>query len=108
MKQFVHPPLEDITLAGLLAALADPIRLSIVQRLHQAKGKQGLCCNDAAPCPSLPKSTLSNHFRVLRESGLIRTEKCGIEHISHLRRAEIDQKFPGLLKLVLKLSDTEN
>ena len=43
----------------------------------------------------------------LRESGLIRTEKHGLEHISRLRRAEIDKKFPGLLRLVLKLSTEE-
>lgn len=111
MKRFLHPTIDDITLPGLLAALADPIRLNIVRKLYKAeKGakKGGLCCNDAAPCHTLPKSTLSNHFRLLRESGLIHTEKHGLEHISRLRLSEIDTKFPGLLRLVLKLSDKED
>lgn len=106
MTRFVHPAIDEITLPGLLAALADPMRLGIVRKLYEAKN--GLCCGDAAPCQMLPKSTLSNHFRVLRESGLIRTEKCGLEHISRLRRTEIDTKFPGLLRLVLKLSQKED
>lgn len=106
MKRFLHPSVDDITLPGLLAALADPTRLNIVRKLYAAK-KGGLCCNDAAPCHTLPKSTLSNHFRQLRESGLIHTEKRGLEHISRLRLAEIETKFPGLLRLVLKLSNRE-
>ncbi|MDX1975561.1 MAG: metalloregulator ArsR/SmtB family transcription factor [Rickettsiales bacterium] len=103
MTRFVHPSTNDIMLPNVLSALADPVRLDIVRKLHKAK--DGLCCSDAAPCHTLPKSTLSNHFRVLRESGLIRTEKCGLEHISRLRKDDINQKFPGLLKLVLALSD---
>jgi DNA-binding transcriptional ArsR family regulator len=105
MKQFAHPSIEDIILPGLLSALADPVRLTIVRKLYDSR--DGLCCNEAAPC-DLPKSTLSNHFRVLREAGLIRTEKHGLQHINRLRRAETDKKFPGLLKLVLNLSDKEH
>lgn len=105
MKQFAHPPLDDVSLPGLLSALADPVRLTIVRKLYD--NRDGLCCGDASPCGNLPKSTLSNHFRVLREAGLIRTEKHGLQHISRLRRAETEKKFPGLLKLVLKLSEKD-
>jgi DNA-binding transcriptional ArsR family regulator len=90
-------------LPALLSALADPVRLAIVRNLYGTR--DGLCCSDAAPFGHLPKSTLSNHFRVMREAGLIRTEKHGLQHISRLRRVEIDKKFPGLLKLLLKLSE---
>lgn len=92
-------------LPALLSALADPVRVTIVRKLYDSQ--EGLCCADASPAGNLPKSTLSNHFRVLREAGLIRTEKHGLQHVSQLRRAEIDKKFPGLLKLVLKLSEKE-
>ena len=97
-----HYWLEDIALPDLLSALADPVRLAIVRKLYE--NKDGLCCN-ASSCKKIPKSTLSNHFRVLREAGVIRTEKHGLEHISCLRRAEINKRFPGLLGLVLKLSE---
>lgn len=100
MVQFVHPTREDISLAGVLAALADPMRLRIVKALLQ----EGDCmsCVAAAPCPDIPKSTLSNHFRVLREAGLIRTTKKGVEHRNVVREADINARFPGLLKAILK------
>lgn len=104
MSRFVHPAIEDVTLQAVLAALADPVRLKIVAKLYKHKS---LCCGDASPCNKLPKSTVSNHFRVLREAGLIRTEKKGLEHINTLRRAEIDKKFPNLLKTLLKLQPSE-
>jgi DNA-binding transcriptional ArsR family regulator len=103
MIQFAHPPIDEIALPALLSALADPVRLAIVRKLYGTR--DGLCCSDAAPFGHLPKSTLSNHFRVMREAGLIRTEKHCLQHISRLRRVEIDKKFPGLLKLLLKLSE---
>lgn len=52
----------------------------------------------------MAKSTLSNHFRILREAGLIRTVKQGVEHRSVLREEDINARFPGLLKLVLTLA----
>ncbi|MDE1900201.1 MAG: helix-turn-helix transcriptional regulator [Alphaproteobacteria bacterium] len=102
MVQFVHPAKEDLTLAGVLAALADPMRLDIVRRLKD----KGACasCTDTAPCPKMAKSTLSNHFRILREAGLIRTTKKGVEHQNTLREEDINARFPGLLKLILKLA----
>ena len=99
MVQFVHPARADITLAGILAALADPTRLQIVQGLIA----QGDCmsCSAAAPC-TMAKSTVSNHFRVLREAGLVQTTKKGVEHRNVVREADINARFPGLLKAVLK------
>jgi len=100
MVQFVHPARGDITLEGVLAALADPMRLRIVKvLLGQA---DCLSCTAAAPCPDMAKSTLSNHFRVLREAGLIRTTKKGVENRNIVREADINARFPGLLKAILK------
>jgi DNA-binding transcriptional ArsR family regulator len=100
MVQFVHPSTEDITLAGVLSALADPNRLRIVKGLIGQK--DCMSCTAAAPCPDMAKSTLSNHFRVLREAGLIRTTKKGVEHQNTVREAELNVRFPGLLKSILK------
>ena len=100
MVQFVHPARQDITLAGVLAALADPVRLKIVQSLLSEPAC--MSCTAAAPCPDIPKSTLSNHFRVLREAGLIHTTKKGVEHRNVVREADINARFPGLLKAILK------
>ncbi|MCP9626413.1 helix-turn-helix domain-containing protein [Rhodopseudomonas palustris] len=100
MVQFVHPARDHITLAGVLAALSDPMRLRIVKALLQ----EGECmsCTAAAPCPEIPKSTLSNHFRILREAGLIQTTKKGVENRNVVRESDINARFPGLLKAILK------
>ena len=103
MVRFVHPSKEDITLSGILAALADPVRVKILKSLMEKDGCMSCC--QASPCPKIAKSTLSNHFRILRESGLIRMVKQGVENHSVVRASEINEKFPGLLKTILKYSD---
>jgi DNA-binding transcriptional ArsR family regulator len=104
MVTFVHPSKDDITLPGILNALADPMRLQIVKRLLMEKGG---CqsCSQIAPCPDMAKSTLSHHFRILREAGLIHTTKRGVEHRNSLRLDDVNDRFPNLLKTVLKLVD---
>lgn len=102
MVQFVHPARQDITLAGVLAALADPARLMIVKSLIGQK--DCMSCTAVGPC-NMAKSTLSNHFRVLREAGLIHTTKQGVEHRNAVREADINARFPGLLKTILKHAD---
>jgi DNA-binding transcriptional ArsR family regulator len=103
MVQFVHPAREDITLAGVLAALADPMRLRIVKSLLQQD--DCMSCKEAAPCPDMAKSTLSNHFRILREAGLIETTKKGVEHRNVVREADINARFPRLLKTIVGCSE---
>lgn len=102
MVHFLHPSADDISLSGIFAALGDPVRLKIFMSLMNERGC--LSCTEATPSESIAKSTLSNHFRILRESGLIRTVKQGVENRNSIRRDEIDAKFPGLLKLVAKLA----
>jgi DNA-binding transcriptional ArsR family regulator len=103
MVQFVHPSRDEIKLAGVLAALADPKRLRIVRSLF-AKD-ECMSCTEAAPCPDMAKSTLSNHFRILREAGLVRTSKQGVEHRNVLREDDINARFPKLLKTILSLPE---
>src|SRR5471032_3013700 len=102
MVQFVHPAKDDITLVGIFGALGDPMRLCILKSLMKKDGC--MSCSEATPCPDMAKSTLSNHFRILREAGLIRTTKKGVENRNTLRADDINAKFPSLLKLILKLS----
>lgn len=102
MAPFVHPATDDITLSGILAALSDPVRLQIFKRLVDEKSC--LSCSEATPCPDIAKSTLSNHFRILREAGLIRTTKRGVENRNVVRCEDVDAKFPGLLAAILKLA----
>ncbi len=83
-------------LERVLYALSDPVRLSIVRQLAR---------DGEASCSTLdrgrPKSSMSHHFRVLRDSGLVWTRTDGVTHMNALRRAELDARFPGLLAAVL-------
>ena len=101
MTRFVHPAKEDITLAGVLDALGDPMRLGIVKKLLD-KRHGCLSCSGASPCPEIAKSTLSHHFRILREAGLIHTTKQGVENLNTVRWDELNERFPGLLATIMK------
>ena len=96
VRAFHHPGVEDITLDGLLYALSDPTRREIVLKLIR-HGEM----NCSRSCQDLPPSTVSHHHRVLRESGLIRSEKRGVEVVNVARKADVDRRFPGLLDAIL-------
>lgn len=100
MSQFVHPSRADITLVGVLSALGDPIRLAIVRKLVTLS--DGRSCGNLSPCETVARSTLSHHFRVLRESGVIHQVKKGVEIINTVRRDDLEARFPGLLDQILK------
>lgn len=101
-RPFVHPAIEDVTLESVLYALADPTRLEIVKKLS-GRGC-ALNCSEAVPV-DLPKSTRSHHFQVLREAGLIKSERRGTEVVNGLRCAEIEKRFPGVISSILKASE---
>ena len=86
---------------GILHALADPVRLGIVRALLHAK--DGINCVDTLRSVrvSRPKSTCSQHFQILREAGMVFSERRGVELINHLRRDDLAARFPGLLESVL-------
>jgi DNA-binding transcriptional ArsR family regulator len=91
-----YPEREDITIYGILAALSDPTRLTIVRQLAQQEER---CPFDFLDIGS--KQNLSHHFKVLREAGLIMSRYEGRQKFIWLRRDPIDDMFPGLLDGVL-------
>ncbi len=99
MRTLNHPSRKSLTLSGVLYALSDPVRLSIVKSIaahgEQSCGTFGL---------SVAKSTASHHFRVLRETGVIQMRAEGTQYINSLRREDLDSRFPGLLDAVLAAS----
>ena len=97
MKAYAHPALRDVPLHAVMQALSDPCRVAIVRELLQANGR-ALACNEVRL--NISKATRSHHFEVLRAAGLIHTETEGTKCMTSLRRKELNQRFPGLLKLV--------
>ena len=100
-RPFLHPSTDDLKLESVLYALADPVRLEIVRRL--VTGDCPLNCSTAAPA-HLAKSTQSHHFQILREAGLIRSERRGTEVVNTVRCNEIEAKFPGVVSAILKVA----
>lgn len=101
MRPLVHPSIEDITVEGILHALSDPVRAAIYAELAISSG--ATCSNFLKISDrDIPKSTLSQHFRALREAGLIRSERHGVEMRNTTRCEEIDQRFPGLIMAIMK------
>ncbi len=96
-RPFHHPAAKDISIDGLLHALSDPTRREIVAKLMNC---EGMSCSKA--CVDLPPSTVSFHHKLLRDAGLIRSEKVGVEVINSLRKADIDKHFPGLLEAIFR------
>ena len=96
MRGFNHPAIEDVALEQVFHALSDPLRLAIVCQL--ARTPEASCSELTA---GRPKSSMSHHFRVLREAGLVRTRAQGTAHANALRREELDRRFPGLIDALI-------
>ncbi len=102
MKPLVHPSVEDITVEGILHALSDPVRAAIFAKIASSNCAQ-TCSNFLTVGErGVPKSTLSQHFRTLREAGLIRSERSGVEMKNTPRCKEIDARFPGLIAAIVR------
>jgi DNA-binding transcriptional ArsR family regulator len=95
-RQLSGPAREQMSLAPVLAALSDPVRLEIVCKL--ANGAELSCGSLGLP---VAKSTLTHHLRVLREAGVIVQRPVGTSKMTCLRREDLDACFPGLLDSVL-------
>lgn len=95
MKQLEHPIAGEITLTGVLGALSDPVRLSIVAQLASGseRGSSAFDCDIA-------NSTLSHHLKVLRLAGIIQHRKEGTRCFVSLR-PDLENVFPGLLQSLL-------
>jgi DNA-binding transcriptional ArsR family regulator len=55
----------------------------------------------------IPKSSLSQHFKVLREAGLIRSERQGVEMHNTSRCTEVEGRFPGLVAAIINAHASE-
>src|SRR3954454_9799893 len=102
MREPHHPSCEELDLSDVLHALSDPARLEIVRRL--AAGPEWSCGRFEI---GLSKATLSHHFRVLREAGVLRTRPDGRKRVLSLRRDDLENRFPGLLDAVVGTAEVK-
>lgn len=101
MRPLFHPAVPDITVEGLLYALSDPVRAQIYAEM--AASECPLNCSNFRNVDNrtLPKATLSQHFKILRESGLIRSERKGVQMHNTTRCAELKGRFGDMLAAIL-------
>jgi DNA-binding transcriptional ArsR family regulator len=100
MREPHHPSCAELELPAILHALSDPARLEIVRRLSS-----GPECTCGTFDLGLSKATLSHHFRVLREAGVVRTRPDGRKRMLSLRDDDLNGRFPGLLDAILSADE---
>jgi DNA-binding transcriptional ArsR family regulator len=98
-----HLAAEDITLQGVLEALTDPVRRSIVRQL--ADSERDMACGTFDI--NVTRATSTHHFKVLRRAGVIRQHYQGTVKLNTLRRDDLERAFPGLLDAIINAANHE-
>ncbi len=101
MRPIIHPAASDITVEGILHALSDPLRVHIFSQIASAQCPQTCSAFLAFSNRNIPKSTLSQHFKVLREAGLIRSERKGVEMHNTPRHEDVHERFGALIAAII-------
>jgi DNA-binding transcriptional ArsR family regulator len=102
MRPLFHPSIEDVTVEGIMHALSDPVRVAIYADIVGSQCSQ--TCSELQKIAEkpIPRSTLSQHFKALREAGLVRGERVGVEMRNTSRCSDIEKRFPGLIPAIVK------
>jgi DNA-binding transcriptional ArsR family regulator len=108
MRPLIHPSIEDVTVEGILHALSDPVRVAIFAEIVGSDCSHNCSAFLNVSEKSIPKSTLSQHFKALREAGLIRAERRGVEMHNTSRCAEVDKRFPGLIGAIVNAHNIQS
>ena len=108
MRPLIHPAIQDITVEGIMHALSDPVRVAIYAGIVGAGCAQTCSSFLTVREQEIPKSTLSQHFKALREAGLIRCERHGVELHNSSRCAEIEKRFPGLIAAIMRAHQVQS
>jgi DNA-binding transcriptional ArsR family regulator len=95
-RTYEHPAAEDIAIPRVLFALSEPLRLNMVRMLAERGEVDSIDLG-----PDLPRSTLTHHTSLLRESGVVFVRAEGRKCMIELRAADLERRFPGLLDTVL-------
>jgi ArsR family transcriptional regulator, arsenate/arsenite/antimonite-responsive transcriptional repressor len=75
----VHPDVERteaVRMAAIAKALGDPVRLQLVDVLRKHAGR--VCVCELVPLFDLSQPTVSHHLKVLREAGIVGSERQGL------------------------------
>jgi DNA-binding transcriptional ArsR family regulator len=101
VRPLTHPAIEDVPVEAILHALSDPVRVAIYADIVNQDCTQSCATFLNVNEKPIPKSTLSQHFKILREAGLIRGERRGVEMHNSSRCQEVEQRYPGLISTIV-------
>jgi DNA-binding transcriptional ArsR family regulator len=101
MRAIHHPPIASITVESILHAFSDPVRIQIFADLAKAECAKNCSSYLTLKKQTLPKSTLSQHFRILREAGLIHSTRQGVEMVNTTRCAELKPRFGAMIEAIV-------
>jgi len=104
--RYRHPDREQIRVDGVLSALGSPLRLEVIRILDS--GGDHNCTMVLNQLGISSKSTMTHHWRVLRDSGVMWQRPSGRETLLTLRREDLDARYPGLLDTILAASSTDD
>ena len=107
MRPFFHPAIEEVPVEAILHALSDPTRVAIYADIVGQDCPQNCSTFLRVGDRSIPKSTLSQHFKILREAGLIFSERRGVEVHNTSRCAEVDARYPKLIATIVQAHEIQ-
>ncbi|SMD25405.1 DNA-binding transcriptional regulator, ArsR family [Kibdelosporangium aridum] len=64
-------------LAAVFKALGDPVRLRLLSMIAAAQADTGVCVCELTPAFDLSQPTISHHLKLLRQAGLVDSERRG-------------------------------
>jgi len=99
-QALVSEPIDETSAAGLaqvFKALGDPVRLRLVSLIGARQGGE-VCVCDLTSAFELSQPTISHHLKVLREAGLIDSERRGTWVYYRLVPAALE-RMAGLLSV---------
>ncbi|ESU48920.1 ArsR family transcriptional regulator [Streptomyces filamentosus] len=95
-RVYQHPETSEIAMPRVLFALSEPLRLGMVRMLVEHGEVDSIDLG-----PDLPRSTLTHHTSLLRESGIVFVRAEGRKCMIRLREDDLEARFPGLIRTVL-------
>jgi DNA-binding transcriptional ArsR family regulator len=103
------PKLRLLTATASIASTILDLQFSSINDQHTC----GFMTDKARNCQvngstKIPKSTMSQHFKILREAGLIHSERKGVELKNSSRCPELKKKYGPMIMAILQAYANED
>ncbi len=83
---------------NFLKAVADPTRMEIIKFLNNSKNP--VCVNALSKRIKVTQSAISQHLRILKQLGLVKSKRCGYFIHYEINKSELEKYKRGFLELL--------